>query len=138
MKGTLRSGCFVLGDKGWLLAPGDYAGSDIYMPQDGAAEGGLSRSRPGHFVEWVNAIKGGGRDVELPRLCRRPRPRRCCWATWPCGPLPAIKTRPSEAQKVKRRARQEDRMWDAKNLTATNAPEVAHIVKPEFHNGYKL
>ena len=28
--------------------------------------------------------------------------------------------------------------WDAKNLVATNAPEVAHIVKPEFHNGYTL
>jgi hypothetical protein len=28
--------------------------------------------------------------------------------------------------------------WDAKNLTATNAPEVAHIVKPDYHNGYVL
>jgi hypothetical protein len=28
--------------------------------------------------------------------------------------------------------------WDAKNLTATNAPEVAHIVKKEYHNGYSL
>src|SRR5439155_15945113 len=27
LRGTLKSGCFVLGDKGWLLAPGDYAGS---------------------------------------------------------------------------------------------------------------
>src|SRR4029079_2139073 len=31
MKNTLRSGCLVLGDNGWLLAPGDYASSDIYM-----------------------------------------------------------------------------------------------------------
>jgi len=28
--------------------------------------------------------------------------------------------------------------WDARNLVATNAPEVAHIVKQEYHNGYKL
>jgi hypothetical protein len=28
--------------------------------------------------------------------------------------------------------------WDAKNLVATNAPEVASIVKPEYHNGYQL
>ena len=28
--------------------------------------------------------------------------------------------------------------WDARNLVAKNAPEVAHIIKPEFHNGYKL
>ena len=28
--------------------------------------------------------------------------------------------------------------WDARNLVATNAPEVAHIIKAEYHNGYKL
>ena len=28
--------------------------------------------------------------------------------------------------------------WDAKTMTATNAPEVAHILKPVFHNGYVL
>src|SRR4029079_5149851 len=35
LRGMLRSGCFVLGDKGWLLAPGDYAGSGIYHGEDG-------------------------------------------------------------------------------------------------------
>jgi hypothetical protein len=28
--------------------------------------------------------------------------------------------------------------WDAKNLTATNAPEVAHVVKREYRDGYTL
>ena len=28
--------------------------------------------------------------------------------------------------------------WDAAKLEAKNAPEVAHIVKPEYHNGYQL
>jgi hypothetical protein len=28
--------------------------------------------------------------------------------------------------------------WDARNLVAKNAPEVAHIIKAEYHNGYKL
>ena len=28
--------------------------------------------------------------------------------------------------------------WDSKNLKATNAPEVQHIVNKEYHNGYKL
>ena len=28
------SGCFVVGDMGWLLSPGDYAGDGLYMEQD--------------------------------------------------------------------------------------------------------
>ena len=28
--------------------------------------------------------------------------------------------------------------WDAKTLTAKNAPEVAHIIKSEYRSGYSL
>jgi hypothetical protein len=28
--------------------------------------------------------------------------------------------------------------WDAKNLKATNAPEVEEVVRPPFREGYKL
>jgi len=29
-------------------------------------------------------------------------------------------------------------LWDAEKLEATNAPEVAHVIKPEFREGYSL
>jgi hypothetical protein len=28
--------------------------------------------------------------------------------------------------------------WDAKNLKATNAPEVSPIIRPEYRHGYSL
>jgi hypothetical protein len=28
--------------------------------------------------------------------------------------------------------------WDAKNLKATNAPEVEEIIRPKYREGYKL
>ena len=47
-----------MGDKGWLLAPGDYAGSNIYMPE--AQRPKVDIETPiDHFEEWVRAIKGG-------------------------------------------------------------------------------
>jgi predicted dehydrogenase len=151
MKNTLKSGCLVVGDKGWLLAPGDYASSDLYMAQEERPTVDYPRS-PGHFVEWVNAIKGEGKamsnfvdyasglteTVLLGNL-----------AVWAAagdqGALRSAKTEKGRGEAPGRDQVASEQgvtgkkiMWDAKNLTATNAPEVAHIVKPEFHNGYQL
>ena len=118
------SGCFVVGEKAWLLSPGDYAGDGLYMPEPELPKVEYVRS-PGHFKEWVNAIKGGPpamsnfngyasgltETVLLGNLA--------VWAAAAAG----------QGKKIE---------WDAKNLVATNAPEVAHIVKPEFHNGYTV
>ena len=131
------SGCFVLGDKGWLLSPGDYAGDGLYMPDAELPKVDYPRS-PGHFQEWVAAIKGG--EAAMSNFPNYATPltetvllgNLAVWAAaGEQGSAAGSGDKPKEVvgKKIE---------WDAKNLTATNAPEVAHIVKPEFHNGYTL
>ena len=52
------SGCCVVGERGKLYAPGDYAECDPASRRrhDMKVEYPVS---PGHFAEWVNAIRGG-------------------------------------------------------------------------------
>jgi predicted dehydrogenase len=135
MRKKLTSGAFILGDKGWLLSPGDYADADLYLPDPEKPKVDFPRS-PGHFEEWVRAIKGGEpamsnfngyasgltETVLLGNLA--------VWAAAGDG-----SAKGSDAQQGVTGKKIE---WDAKNLVATNAPEVMHIVKPEFHNGYTL
>jgi len=137
LKGTLRSGCFVLGDKGWLLAPGDYAGSGIFMREPELPKVQFPES-PGHFQEFVNAIKGQGQAMSNFANYAAPLAETVLLgnlAVWAAAGDQSPSAR--EGQKAKG-VQGKKIMWDAKNLTATNAPEVAHIIKPEFHNGYKL
>jgi predicted dehydrogenase len=135
MRNKLRSGAFILGDKGWLLSPGDYADADLYLPDAEKPKVDFVRS-PGHFEEWVRAIKGGEpamsnfadyasgltETVLLGNLA--------VWAAAGDGSAAGSDSQQGvQGKKIE---------WDAKNAIATNAPEVAHIVKPEFHNGYTL
>jgi hypothetical protein len=80
---------------------------------------------PGHFEEWVAAIKGGE-----PAKSNFPGYASGLTETVLLGNLAVwVADQAGQGKKIE---------WDAKNLTATNAPEVAHIVKPEYHNGYTL
>jgi len=135
LKRTLISGCFVLGDKGWLLAPGDYAGNGIYMPEPELPKVEFEES-PGHFVEWVNAIKGQGKSMSNFPNYAGPLAETvllgnlAVWAAAGDGKLSDDQSKNGvQGKKID---------WDAKNLVAKNAPEVMNIVKPTFHNGYKL
>lgn len=135
LKSTMRSGCFVLGDKGWLLAPGDYAGSGIYMPEPELPKVEFQES-PGHFTEWVNAIKGEGQSMSNFPSYAGPLAETvllgnlAVWAAAGDGKGgDEVKVKGVQGKKIE---------WDAQNLVAKNAPEVAHIVKPDFHNGYSL
>ena len=120
------SGALVIGEKGKLYAPGDYAEKKIEML------GGISEptvefvQSPGHFQEWVRAIKGGepamsnfadysGSLTETVLLGNL-----AVWAAPEAG---------SPGKKIE---------WDAKKLEATNAPEVAAIVRPKFRDGYSV
>lgn len=124
LNGKMVSGCFVLGDKGWLLSPGDYAGDGLYMPQEELPEVDYVRS-PGHFEEWVRAIKGG-----KPATSNFPDYSGPLTETVLLGNLAVwAASEPGEGKKIE---------WDAKNVKATNAPEVMHVVKKEYHNGYSL
>jgi predicted dehydrogenase len=120
------SGCLVVGDKGNLYAPGDYAEGEI------ALLGGISEPKvefvksPGHFEEWVNAIRGGEQAVSN-------------FADY-AGPLTetillgnlAVWAAPEAGEMGKKIE------WDAKQIVATNAPEVAEVVKPKYRDGYKV
>ncbi len=121
----MTSGAFIVGEKAWMLSPGDYAGDGLYFP-DGMDAPKVEWVRsPGHFEEWVAAIKGGpeatsnfqyyaGGLTETVLLGNL--------AVWAAA-------EPGLGKKIE---------WNAKTLTATNAPEVAHIVKKEYLNGYSL
>ncbi len=159
-----KTGSLFIGEKGIMLAPGDYGGgrgdylkgkaiviipkeaiekgvpmpknkdvvkvktSEIVVEPDGklseAPKVEFDKS-PGHFKELVVAIQGGPapksnfpgyasgltQTILLGNLA--------IWTTPEPGPTKKIE-------------------WDAKNLVAKNAPEVQHIVKPVYREGWTL
>ena len=121
-----ETGVLVIGDKGKLFARGDYCENGFKL-LSGASEPKVEvEASPGHFAEFVRAIKGGS-------------PARSNFANY-AGPLTetillgnlAVWAAPeadSPGKKID---------WDAKNLKPTNAPEVASVVTPVYREGYKL
>lgn len=119
-----NSGALIIGDKGSLYAPGDYAekGMTLHGVDKPSVEWVKS---PGHFTEWVRSIKGG--DAAVSNFADYAGPLT---ETILLGNLAlAGATEPGLGKKIE---------WDSKNLVATNAPEVMHIVKKEYHNGFKI
>ncbi len=120
------TGVLLIGDKGKLFAPGDYCEKGFKLLGGGSTPEVEFERSPGHFEEFARAIKGGP-------------PARSNFANY-AGPLTetillgnlAVWAAPeadSPGKKIE---------WDAKNLTPTNAPEVASIVTPVYREGYKL
>jgi predicted dehydrogenase len=130
--GVDRSGCLVVGSKGKLYAPGDYAERGLIM-LGGAQEVEVNPPKsPGHFIEWVEAIRGGqpamsnfanysGGLTETILLGNL--------AVWAADKITDDKEQTAHGKLIQ---------WDAKNLKTLNAPEVEHIVKPAFYNGYHI
>lgn len=122
---VVNSGCLVVGEKGTMYSPGDYASKTQML-------GGIEKPKvewtksPGHFEEWVRAIKGG--DAAMSNFADYATPLT---ETILLGNLAVWAAAEKEVMGKKIE-------WDAKSLTAKNAPEVMHIVKPEMHNGYSL
>ncbi len=112
--------------KGSLYAPGDYAENKISLsPGLEEIEADFAES-PGHWKEWVRAIRGGEEAMSnfphyaVPLTETVLLGNLAIWAaTDPDTPGKKIE-------------------WDAKNLTSPNSPEVAQVIKPEFHNGYSV
>ena len=124
----VNTGSLIVGDKGSLLSPGDYGGDGRtgilaggeYTLQSKLANKVKTVQSPGHFTEWANAIKGGPEAVS-----NFPNYSGPLTETVLLGNLAVW----ADGKKID---------WDAENLVAKNAPEVAHIVKKEYHNGYSL
>jgi hypothetical protein len=128
LKGLKRadSGCLVIGDKDALYAPGDYAEREIVLLSGNPLPEVEFPRSPGHFEEWTQAIKGGP-------------PAMSNIGTY-SGGLTETVVLGNLAVWVADKAGEPGKKveWDAANMTAKNAPEVAEIIKPVYHNGYSL
>jgi predicted dehydrogenase len=118
------NGCCVVGDKGKLYAPGGYADNDLQF-LGGARDMKVEFPRsPGHFEEWVNAIRGGP-----PAMSNFPNYAGPLTEVVLLGNLAVWAADKGEGKRIE---------WDAKNLKTLNAPEVEHLVRPVYRKGYTL
>jgi hypothetical protein len=109
----------MIGEKGKLYSSGDNGGGRVLL--GGAQETEVScPESPGHFEEWVRAIQGGA-----PAVSNFPDYAGPLTETILLGNLAVW----ADGKKIE---------WDAKKLQATNAPEVAAIIRPEYRSGYSL
>ncbi len=84
----------------------------------------LGKPLPGHFEEWVRAIKGGP-------------PARSNFTDY-AGPLTEVILLGNLSVWTADKGKGKKTEWDAKSLEATNAPEVAHVIKAPYRAGYSL
>ncbi len=118
-KNRMKTGALLIGDKGALFGEGDYGNKMYFIGVDEPKDLEYTES-PGHFKEWVNAIKGGA-----PAMSNFPGYATGLTETILLGNLAVW----ADGKKVE---------WDARKLVATNAPELQKIVFPEYRKGYSL
>jgi len=119
------SGCVVIGTKGKLYSGSDTGGIDkLYGDIDDSDEGLEYDESPGHFQEWVDAIKGG-------------KPAKSNFADY-AGGLTETVLLGNLAVWVAAEGEGERVQWDAKNLKVKNISGLEQIVKPVYPKGYTL
>jgi predicted dehydrogenase len=114
-----ESGSLIIGDRGKLYTPGDYGGGGQLLG-DTAPVITTFESSPGHFEEWVRAIRGG--EPAMSNFSDYSGPLT---ETVLLGNLAVW----ADGKKIE---------WDARHLQALNAPEVASIIRPKYRGGYSL
>jgi len=116
------SGALVVGEKGMLYSDGDYGDGWHLLPkgldEDAKKVGETIPRSPGHFNEWVNAIKGG-----KPAMSNFPGYS---------GLLTEIVTMGCIAQRIPDKKLE----WDGKNLKFTNSEDANKLVKPALPKGW--
>jgi predicted dehydrogenase len=120
----LGSGCFVVGDKGTLYAPGDYAEKTLKLSGNKPLPEVQFTQSPGHFEEWIRAIKGGE-----PAMSNFPDYAGGLTETILLGNLAVWAAAKGKGEKV---------LWDAKNLRSPNVAGLEAIIKPTYRAGYTL
>lgn len=113
-----ESGCLVVGEKGKIFSPNDY-GADFKVVGMDKPQVEFERS-PGHFEEWVRAIKGGKPAMSNFKDYAGPLTETILLgnlAVW------------ADGEKVE---------WDAENMKAINTTGLEEIVKPVYRKGYVL
>lgn len=119
------SGSLILGDKGKFYTPGDYGGGGKLIGGVDVGEVKFPES-PGHFEEFVRAIKEG-----VSATSNFPDYAGPLTETILLGNL-AVWTADKEGVEGTKIE------WDARSLRAKNAPEVAPIIRPKYRDGYSL
>ena len=113
------SGALIIGEKGKLYSPGDYADEFELLGDISAPEVEFTKS-PGHFTEWTRAIKGGP-----PAMSNVPDYAGPLTETVLLGNLAVWAD-----MKVK---------WDADKLKATIVPpDLDPIIRHQYREGYTL
>jgi len=120
-----KSGCLIVGDKDTLHAEGDYCGSYKLLSGATAPKPEIVKS-PGHFEEYVRAIRGGEQAM----------------SNFPdyAGPLTETILLGNLAVWAGKSSQNDGKIlqWDAAALKATNAPEVAGVIKREYRAGWSV
>ena len=119
-----KSGCVVCGTKGKLYSPDDYGSS--FKLYDGAEEMDVDFVKsPGHFAEWVRAIKGGEPAVSNFSNYAGPLTETVVLgnlAVW-------VASEPGLGEKVE---------WDAEAMKVKNISGLEPLIKPTYRDGYVL
>jgi predicted dehydrogenase len=124
------SGCLIIGDKGRIFSPDDY-GSQFFIRMNDEKELKPSKEHealnaipesiprsPGHYVEWIDAIKGG----------------RAAYSNFDIAAyLTEIILLGCVALRVGQKLE-----WDGPKMRAKNTKEAAQYVKREYRKGWKL
>jgi len=129
-KNPAISGSAIVGDKATMYAPGDYAENEIVIIGDVTAPDVKYVRSPGHFQEWIRAIRGG--EPAMSNFPNHAGPltetillgNLAVWVAAGDGP-----GKECQGEKV---------MWDPKNLKSTNVSGLETIVKPVYREGYTL
>ena len=117
------AGALLVGEKGKIFAPGDYCDDFQYIGNAKAPEVDFVRS-PGHFQEWVRAIKGG-----KPAMSNFPDYAGPLTETILLGNLAVWVAASGKGEKVE---------WDPQNLKVKNISGLEPIVQPIYRKGYSL
>jgi len=121
-----RSGALIIGEKGSLFSGDDYCGAfevwDIEKPEVEYVKS------PGHFQEFARAIKTNNNTPAVSNFQEYAGPLT---ETVLLGNLAVWAA--AEADTPGRRIE-----WDAKNLVATNAPEVDDVIRKPYRKGWEI
>ena len=123
---TASSGILVVGEKDTLYAPGDYCENGFKLKSGSAPAEVTYTQSPGHFEEWVNAIRGGPQAVSNFPDYSGPLTETILLgnlAVW------AADSAEVAGKKIE---------WDAAKMVAKNAPEVDLVIRPTARDGWKV
>ncbi|MGA2035126.1 MAG: Gfo/Idh/MocA family oxidoreductase [Thermoguttaceae bacterium] len=117
------SGAMIIGEKGKLFSPGDYC--DGFQLLGNVTEPKVKyKHSPGHFEEWIRAIRGGE-----PAMSNFPDYAGPLTETILLGNLAVWVAASGQGEKVE---------WDAKNQKVTNITGLEPVIQPTYRPGYSL